>query len=360
MKKAVFGIAAAAAILGVVMLLRGGTVDTSASKVPVSLKDDAKSAGRQPTELVLAISPGAPSTRSASPPAAKLSPLMLEYDSAKSAKPLHDRLSQAANRTPEENYVLAAILANCARVGDRLPPRSRIFGEDSRKQFESSVSAKDPNRAKRLAAFDRVASDRCKGFESVVTTPAMIRELLEKAAASGEAKARARLVEMDIWAPLLQPDGSIVRTRETVLRVSEAQLAAMREAAQSNDPYALMAVGRVLASTMGDVVIRVGPEERPIDPHAFHDAWALAACDAGHDCGPNHGALLQACMGNGYCDARDLREHLFFYGNSPQQSQLIAEYQQQITRAIRSGDWGYFAFTRASPTPGSFYMFTHP
>ncbi len=115
--------------------------------------------------------------------------------------------------------------------------------------------------------------------------------------------------------------------------------------------------GNILSSTLGNLVIRTGDQERPIDQRAFYNAWNLAACDAGLDCGPANPMLLQGCANNGNCDAQSMRDYLFFYGNSPQQSQLITEYQSQLGRAMQTGDWSYFSFLRARPPSGSTFFF---
>jgi sulfur relay (sulfurtransferase) DsrC/TusE family protein len=52
--------------------------------------------------------------------------------------------------------------------------------------------------------------------------------------------------------------------------------------------------------------------------------------------------MAWSCASRGQCDARTLREFLFFYQSSPSQSQLIAEYHHALTRAAREGDWSYF------------------
>ena len=142
--------------------------------------------------------------------------------------------------------------------------------------------------------------------------------------------------------------------------LSDQQLDTLREVARSGDPYAVMIVGSLLASTWGDLLIRAGPDERPIDQRAFYDAWTLAACTTGYDCGPTNNTLLNGCVQNGNCGSQSLEEYLYFYGNSPQQSQLINEYRSQLIRAMQGGDWSYFAFVRARPPGGSVFVFGAP
>jgi len=131
--------------------------------------------------------------------------------------------------------------------------------------------------------------------------------------------------------------------------ITDAQLEALRQVARTGDPAALQVVGSVLASTMGDLYIRAGPNEQPVDPRAFHDAWQLAACQFGASCGSDNRMVSYACAHEARCGADNLRDYLFFYGNSPAQSQNVGEYSQQILNAIRTGDWTYFQFVRGVP-----------
>lgn len=349
MKVAMLGVIFAAILVAAVFLLREAN-DVPRGSAAASVKQpEVLVKRRQSPELVLDIKPGTSARPRAPASASKVSPLMQELATGP-RKPLYDRLSQATSRTPEESYVLARILQNCAQVEGKPPQRSRKTAED----FAKTVSDKDPNRTRRLAAHQKMSEPRCEGLGDVRATPAEIRDLLEQAAAGGDPKARVRLVEREMFQPL---ESDRTRPPDSLPRISDQQLATLREAAASGDPYALLVTGSILASTLGDLVIRVGPDERPIDPRAFHDAWTLTACDAGYDCGTSNPIMLSSCAGQGNCDARDLREHLFFYGHSPQQSQLISEYQAQIGRAIRSGDWSYFSFFRATPPPGSVFRF---
>jgi hypothetical protein len=357
MKKAVLGLVVAAAVLGVVMLFRGGTDGPSLPTDQAMASPAAKGAGRQSPDVVLTITPGVPDPKRAAPPAPRASPLMQEYASKKGRKALYDRLSQLSSRTAEEGYVLAEVMSDCREMSrmKKLPKPLEQLREDKRRSSLASISDRDPAKEKRIAAWDAMSSGgyACAGFEDTNFTREDIRTAMAKAAEAGDARARARLIEIDAWAPLMGPDGFSYRGPNSKLpSLTDAQLAGLREALSSNDPAAIMAAARLLSSTLGDLQIRTGPDERAVDPRAFYDAWSLVACDAGRDCGPQHEQILGGCFAFGNCDAHDLREYMFLYGNSPQQSQLVAEYEAQITRAIQSGDWSYFQFHRGPPPVG--------
>ena len=355
MNKALVGVGVAVALLAAVFLMRDGVSYHAPGPDPAATWNPAER--RHAPEVVLAISPKAtPPKLPHAAPAEKprLSAAMQEFISRQPLKPLFDRLSASSARTPEEDYLLARILDSCARVAGR---EQRAFDRDkARAQFVASVAQNDPRRDKRIAAWDEFNKSRCDGIEAEAT-PEQIRALLEKAAAGGDPKARARLVERDVWAPFDKADGGLRTGAQRYPSMSEAQAEALRQAAQSGDPLALLIAGKLFASTMGDLVIRAGPEGQPIDPRPFHDAWTLLACEQGLACGPEHRDLLEACATRADCDAADLRQHLFYYQHSPQQSQRLYEYYGQLQRATRSGDWSWFTFHRGAPPPGSTYFF---
>ena len=356
MNKSLVGVGVALAVLAAVYVMRDGVAYRAPGPDPAATwsPDEKKHA----PEVVLAISPRAMAPRlphAAPPEKPRLSAAMQEYLSGASLKPLFDRLRNAGARTPEEDYLLARLIERCGRIAGRQrhapPPR-----EQARAQFVAALAPNDPLRDKRLAAWDAFNKPACEGI-AIDATQEQVRALLEKAAAGGDPKARALLVERDVWAPFETPDGGIRTDGRRSPSLSEAQADALRQAAQSGDPLALLTVGKLFASTMGDLVIRAGPEGQPIDPRAFHDAWTLLACDRGLECGASNRDILEACAMRANCDAADLRQHLFYYQHSPQQSQRLYDYYGHLQQAVRTGDWSWFTFHRGAPPPGSTWYF---
>lgn len=297
-------------------------------------------------DAVLSMAPGArPSKAAAAIEKPRMSPVLQEFIFAKSLRPLFDRLRTSTNRTAEETYILASITENCGKITDRKRTGPQRNNEEERKRFLASISDKDPDAAKRIDSYDRASKSRCEGFEGVEATNADIRALLEQA--SSDPKARARLIEKDVYATLPNPEGPYFFDGKSKLpAVTDEQIASLQRAAQSGDPVAVATVGRILASTMNDLAIRAGPADRAVDPRVWSDAWRLAACDMGANCGTESAVVLYACAMQGNCGAQDLREHLFFFEHSPQQSQRLQEYETQLLQAVRTGDWSYFNFHR--------------
>ena len=352
MKRILFAVMFAGIILAAIWVFRDDNEHAQATALKSASSAAVQPARTPSPDVVLAIRPGNRTPAKAATQSSRLSPLMKEFTTGP-AKPIYDRLSQKSSRTPEESYVLARILVNCTEVPGQYRDAAKVNPDEERRSFAATVSDKDPNRAARMAAFEKIADRTCSGFEGVKTDAQRVKDLMAEAAAGGDPKARARAI-----AEQVRPGGAVNGNNMPTL--TEQQLDTLRDVARSGDPYAMLVVGSLLASTWGDLMIRAGPDERPIDQRAFYDAWTLAACAAGYDCGPGNFTLLNGCAQNGNCAAQSLDEYLYYYGNSPQQSQLINEYRAQLIRAMQGGDWSYFAFVRARPPQGSVFMFGTP
>jgi hypothetical protein len=306
--------------------------------------------------MVLTIAPGARSSKLAKDRRA-LSPVMQEYASGGPWHALFERLRAASSPTPEEKWILAEILNSCADVTDRKrpPPGSvsiTIGGDDALARFKASLSDKDPDRNKRLAAFAKMRVDRCEGLREVRTTEAEIRALQEEAAAAGDPKARVWVLrnQYATASTKAQVEGNVFESRQSL---PDAKFEAYKQIMQSGDPYALEQAGFLLMMNYADFSLRAGPAELAIDNESFFNAIRLVGCDLGKPCD----ADPWACATRGQCDARDFREHLFFYRNSPSQSQLTMQYYDALTRGVRDGDWSYFTVHRGPPPSEAIYTY---
>ena len=345
MKGAWPGVGVAVLVLAIALVLRARTEE---QRAPIASRAaEASNPQRPGSEIVLRIAPGVTGAASQPPKASStqaFSPLMHELARRREYKSIYERLKASTSRTAEEDYVLAEILANCAHVADRRPPRMsgwKLGGEEARTRFIASLGPKDPNREKRIAAFERINVDPCAGFEEVQSSEREIRALLERAAAT-DAKAKASLLLKDLEGPAR--DGQYPS-------VTDAQLATIREVLASGDPRALVDIVRLFGLHLSNFSIRTGDEEAPLEFWAMHGAATLAACELGYPCGPDSRFLLEACALEGQCDAANYRDYWFYYYSSPSTSQRASQYHANLMRGIREGDWSYFTFHR-SPPPG--------
>ena len=267
---------------------------------------------------------------------------------------VYERIGALAERTPEENYALAQILAQCGKgpgsgeAGGFVMNVSALRGEGRRQQLAAAISEKDPDRDRRLAAFDAIHTDPCSGLEKLQVKRGEALALIAAAAAAGHPQARAHQVQMELWEQMRGPRNPGEGPR--AMRISDAQLDTLRDVMRSSDPGGVVMAARILSNpTMADFSLRVGPSESTIDGSAFATAAQLIACDLGDLCGADSPRVLESCALYGNCNAADLREHIFYYGSSAASAQNAQVYYNELQRA-RSGDWSYFNFNRGPGT----------
>jgi hypothetical protein len=309
-----------------------------------------------PTKLgaaaVLSIDPRANPLKSAA--AVVRASLHGEFLAAKQYRPLYDRLkSTPEGQTREGMYVLYEMLQRCATVTERTTRRPLVrTNEQKRDEFLAGIPANDPMRDKRIAAFDDVAANRCVGMEGIAITQADLNKLLSDAAAMGDPKAQAAALEQALWQER-RASGPQGRWGRDSVTLSDAQVDSLRQIAATRDPEAMMIAGRVLASSWHDFSLRIGPDSQLVEPRAFQQAFALLACDYGYPCGDTNPRVLSGCAYQGHCDAANLADYLFYYGSSPHDSQLLAQYRGILRQAVETGDWSQVTVARGPRPPGA-------
>ena len=300
--------------------------------------------------------PGAAGAPPARPHAAARASLYNEYLAARSYRALYDRLrASPEGSTGEGLYVMYDILKKCATVTDRPYRRGmNVKPVDQRRQeFLAALSPDDPQRDKRIAAFEGAAVNHCEGFEGVTVTQADLDTTLAQAVDAGDPKAKAAAIESQIWA-----ERRAGQWRTATL--SESQISTLEDAIGTKDPAAMMTAGRLLSNTWPDITMHVGQDAGAVEPRALYNAMQVLACEYGYPCGSDTPQLLQACAYNAHCDARSLPEYLYYYASSPHEAQLVAQYESVLRTAIENGDWSQLSVTRGPRMPGSNrYMFGH-
>ena len=323
--------------------------------------------GRLGAAAVLAIDPKSrpnplPVKSAASPGPATFT-LGSQVANARQYKPLHDRLKSGEGDTPEGWYAKYVILRACATVTDRPANVPRVATPELRRQrFIAGLSDADPQQAVRIAAFEQLDQNRCVGLEGfATTTEAELTQLLDAAAKAGDAKARTAQVERDMWAAYRASGNGAPATPAHdagpgLPLLSDGQLDALKAGVVSRDPEAMIVAGRVLSNSIYDLTLQIGPDWQNIDHAAFNNAWQLLACEYGMECGNEHAKVLSACAYQGHCGATTLADNLYFYGNSPHQSQLLEQYRATLRQIVESGDWSQIRFTRGGSPVGSRYF----
>ncbi|HXS52546.1 MAG TPA: hypothetical protein VN782_08450 [Usitatibacter sp.] len=271
-----------------------------------------------------------------------------ELEHAGSYRALYDRLhGSTEGGTAEGLYVQYAILRKCATVTDRpfRRPAAKPL-EQRREQFLKALAPDDPQRDKRLAAFEGAAVDHCAGFEDVKVTREDLEKLLDESAQEGDPKAKAVTVEQQIWKERHNGQWSSAT-------LSDTQISTLEQAIGSKDPEAMVLAGRLLSNSWPNLTVKVGgTDAQPVEPRAFYNAWQVLACEYGYGCGTDNPQLLSECAFNARCDAQSLPDYLYYYASTPHESELLARYESVLRGAIENGDWSQVTVSRGPRMPG--------
>lgn len=301
---------------------------------------------------VLSIDPRAAVPKAGPAPVARAT-LFGEYLAAKSYKALYDRLKANGDaQTPEAWYLMYEMLRRCATVTERTTRQPARPADQKRDDFVAALSPTDPLREKRIAAFDDVSANRCAGMEGITITQADLNKMLASAAAGGDPKAQALSLEQELWAAR-RASGPEGRWGRDTVTLSDAQVGNLQRIAASRDPEAMLIAGRVLSTSWHDLTLRVGPDNQPVEQRAFMQAWALLACDYGYPCGDTNPRVQSACAYQGHCNATSLSDYLYYYGASPNDSQLMTQYRAILQNAMTTGDWSQVNAARGPRLPGT-------
>jgi hypothetical protein len=267
-----------------------------------------------------------------------------DYLQARSYKAIYDRLRNSPEgETGEGRYVLYDILRKCATITERTTGQPIVrTTEQKRDQFLSTLPENDPQRDKRIAAYENVATNRCAGLEGLSVTQSALNNMLAQAASAGDPKAQALALEQSLWAAR-RAEG----WRTNTVAPSDEQVVQLRNAVMSRDPEAMLIAGRVLSSSWHDFSLRIG-DDQVVEQRSFNQAWALLACDYGYPCGDNNPRVLSACAYQGHCDAQSLPDYIYYYGASPYDSQLLSQYQQVLRTAIETNNWSMLNVVRGA------------
>jgi len=325
--------------------LQEAPVETAkvAAAAPVAAKADP--AQRAPSS-VLAISPRVVSPVAARP--ARIGPVQ-EFLAAKQYRALWDRLKNSPEgATGDGAYVLYRIANRCANVTDRpfwrAPNRGRS-NEQIREDFMKTLAQNDPQRERRLAAFEQVNASRCEGFGDLTLTQADLRSMLAKAADAGSAEARGRQIEDEVR--------QAQRGRWDNGTLTDAQIDNLKQIASTRDPGAMLEAGRILSNSYRDITVRDGADGAVLEPQALHNAWTLVACEYGYPCGQDNDRVQEACAYRGHCEASNLQDFLYYYAASPHDSQLMTQYESMLRTAVETGDWSHLSFVRGTRPPNT-------
>jgi hypothetical protein len=267
-----------------------------------------------------------------------------EFTKAKQYRALYDRLrASPEGETAEGRLVLWEILRNCATIteGRRYNYRPNIPKRDD---FIAGIAAGRPAARAAHRRVRRVHHQPLPGLRGHRDHPARLDRVLAAAAAAGDPRARALALEQDLW-----------QQRRTSGRdhvaLTDTSIDTLRQVLATRDPEAIRVAGRVLSNTWADTALRIGPDQQPVEPRAFMNAWLVLACEYGQPCGTDTPRMQQACAMQGHCNAQSYPDYLFYYASSPYDSQMLAQYRAILRNVIDTGDWSQITVVRGLPIP---------
>lgn len=324
--------------------LQGGAPPVTAEITATS--DSAMASTSGPASPPPPAQPGADPPRrvvAAAPPRVLPRTLFGDFLSAKHYRDIYDRLQASPEgKLPEGQLVLYEILRQCANITEGRRFASVRPTTPKRDDFLAGLAPNDPLREKRVAAFDDFTVNRCAGFEGVSITQAELTRMLQDAAAAGDPRARAMAIEQELW----QARRTSGDSRATL---TDAQIDGLKQSLATRDPEAMRVAGRVLATTWSDYGLRMGPDQLPIEPRPFMNAWLVLACEYGAPCGSDTPRMLQACALQGHCDAMSYPDYLMQYASTPHDTNLTSQYRGILRHALESGDWSQLNVVRGLP-----------
>jgi hypothetical protein len=119
------------------------------------------------------------------------------------------------------------------------------------------------------------------------------------------------------------------------------RIAMAQAAARTDDPAALDEVGMFFASrsdvrkgAMFDLGNGVG-----VSSGMIRDAFFLAACSYGDDCGAASEMVTARCVVGGYCEATTLEESLMRYGYTPAEADKLNAAVTVVLDGVKTGAW---------------------
>jgi len=260
------------------------------------------------------------------------SALAQEFEKARHLKAFYDRYAADPDGADAETKFFAALaMERCVGRGRG----SQGPSEADKARFQSRLKENDPGNAQRIEAFTRV-TETCEGFANVNISAADISRLYREAAAQGNAAAKVA-VASDLYREQARNARGIEERR-----MSEDQLAMVRDALGTGDPFAIERAGQLLAWGSTQLADRkVGPNGDPYNARDWGPAWQLAACDRGANCGSDNYRVLNGCAYQGACGYDSLETYLQFNELAPNVYAAALQNRATILDAIAQGRWDW-------------------
>ena len=292
------------------------TARGSASVVPLENLQNSSPVGIPPVRTVIPLK----------------SALAQEFEEARQLKIFYDRYAANPDGADAETKFFAALtMERCVGRGRG----SQGPSEADKTRFQNRLKQNDPGNAQRIEAFNRI-TETCEGFANVNLSAADISKLYREAAAQGNPAAKVAVASDQYREQARNARGIEER------RMSEDQLAMVRDALGSGDPFAIESAGKLLSWGSTQLADRrVGPNGDFYSARDWGPAWQLAACDRGANCGADSYRVLNGCAYQGACGYDSLETYMQFNELPPNVYAAAMQNRATILEAIAQGRWDW-------------------
>jgi len=269
------------------------------------------------------------------------SALAIEFERAVQLKPFYDRyLANPEGADAETKYFAALAIETCVGRARGAPGVT----DADRERFQNRLKENDPNNRQRVEAFNRVTA-LCDGFAGTNVTAADAARLYAEAAAAGNPGAKVALAANQFNDQARVGNARGIEGR----RLTEDQLALVRDGLASGDPFAIQRAGQLLTWNSTQLADRrLGAAGDPFSPRDWGSAWTLAACDRGANCGADAQRVLAGCAYQGACGYQSLEAYLQFNELAPNVYLAAQQNRATILDAIAQGRWDWLGIAAGS------------
>jgi len=269
------------------------------------------------------------------------SALAIEFEKAVRLKAFYDRyMANPEGADAETKYFAAVAIETCVgRARGAQGP-----SDTDRERFQNRLKPNDPNNDKRVEAYNRVTA-LCDGFANTTITGAEAARLYAEAAAAGNPAAKVAVASNQFNDHARATSARGVEAR----RLTEDQLALVRDGLASGDPFAIQRAGQLLTWNSSQLVDRqLGAGGDPFNPRDWGAAWTLAACDRGANCGADATRILNGCAYQGACGYETLEAYMQFNELAPNVYLASQLNRATILDAIAQGRWDWLGIAAGS------------
>ncbi len=269
------------------------------------------------------------------------SALAIEFEKAVRLKAFYDRyMANPEGADAETKYFAAVAIETCVgRARGAQGP-----SDADRERFQNRLKPNDPNNDKRVEAYNRVTA-LCDGFANTNITGAEAARLYAEAAAAGNPAAKVAVATNQFNDQARATSARGIEAR----RLTEDQLAMVRDGLASGDPFAIQRAGQLLTWNSTQLVDRqLGAGGDPFNPRDWGAAWTLAACDRGANCGADATRILNGCAYQGACGYETLEAYMQFNELAPNVYLASQLNRATILDAIAQGRWDWLGIAAGS------------